>query len=1270
MSSANRSPHRLKKSKTELPPPLTKPATPPLTPARLPSLTTAATISTPSRPTDIDHLDEQLSAVTLRDSSVLTLCDSLTVAEEGTTKERRLALVRGIRDKLIGSESNKALCVHFKHHRSLTALLTQSLEADEADEAEFRLQLLTALSSLATGSGEAQQQLQRDGMLDVLFECVRSGQQPLVDAAIVALRPLLFAASTMSPHHSSAITTAFSHVDLVLHLICCFRQWQTHTSDAAAAALTAMASGSLVQQLCLIQHGLLPVLMSHLATYQPSLPSQPVSAPFIASLRLLSALCHRNVYLVASLSLPASHSQSSANLYSHSAAAATCSLFPYVSSLLLHPQSDVRLHSATLIVRCALAHVRLQRSKRCELEAEDRLVRDSELLRLHREWTASPMSKRGRAGNAKGGNKRQPPPSASDTFSLQQWIGALQPLLVSCTVSSTSPFASAVTVLSPLLSRVLQVLVRLVQTGVNEVAVEAMEALSEVLDGWDCGHDELAEQLLKLALDRLVHCSVTSPAPRDLPDTRPPLLRLLYVLCQHERYRRTVLSCAAHWSQLIVLCDSPSPEVQFGAMYVVGQLVLSCRVQQSTVLCHSSNILQPLIALLVSRLTAAGDEDVRPSEAAMYAISCLSRPHAFRSLVVDEGKAEMLAALLRWMRDDTADEQSKVGGQGVSVLWRRASSRQQRRLHTLTAIANLVFRCDKDMQRRVIDGLGGWPQLLAMLEGRVQSGKHAADSELLCGMLDVTKQLVGAALRHETDDEMYDWVAAKRQPVVKRDTSEPVLKTDELSALLITLAPLLSTAASGVLLPSLLAVLVNVSSHPRVSATLLLASSASSAVLQCVLQGLRSSPAEHRELAVLVLYNVLLLVVDDRQQRKDNDTADSTELPLDRLTSSSGRSRAAFGKRRRSTNRPTDDSMSARRTRRRSDSNNNNSSDSSTASRRDTDGMDEADTDSTAGSDQKVDEQQEVTYLVRLSTAGVIAELLRLDEAEVDGAVLGRVRRVLLLLRMIAAVSSSQSNKQLLMQLRALEVDVEDELDSHNTMDADADEDEDERQARELEDVRLRGMNDERKESEESSVRVRWRSTMSGSRLGREAWMARHRALARVREAAEVEERRYISTDQQQQQHGSGDDGDEKQYDSHSPGSGEDDAQLEREGHAESLLLRHYVREWMTQPNAPRPTDIDAVFGRLFRPFDSSSHSSASSSSSSSSAASATSLSATTAASVRHPAQSPFPLHSVLSSALDRRSRRVRAMASAMGVRLADQQRNAQSGSRRGEARR
>ena len=1258
--SAHRLPHRVKKSKTELPPP------PPIktTAARFTHSLTSPSTAT-SRPVDIDRLDEQLSAVTLRDSSVLTLCDTLAQEADSATKERRLALVRGIRDKLIGSESNKALCVHFKHHCTLISLLAQSLDADEADGAELRLQLLTALSSLATGGKHAQQQLQHDGLMDVLFECVQSGQQPLVDAAIVALRPLLLSASMASAQDSSAAAAAFSHVDFVLHLICCFRHWQTHTSDAAAASLTAMASGSLTQQLCLIQHGLIPVLMSHLTTYKPSLPSQPVSAPFVASLRLLSALCHHNIYLVSSLSLPASHSQSLASLQSTSCAAATSSLFPFAASLLLHPHVDIRLHTASLIVRSALVHVRLQRSKRYELEAEERLIRDSELLRLHREWAASPVGKRGRAGNVKGGHKRQPVPLAADAFSLQQWMGALQPLLVSCTVSSTSPFASAVTVLSPLLTRVLQVLVRLVESDVSEVAVEAVEALCEVLDGWDCGYDELGDQLLSLTLARLLCYSPTSLSSRILPDVRPPLLRLLSVLCQQERYRRTVLSHSMYWSSLIDLCDSLSQEVQCAAMHIMGQLVLSCRVQQAFARSHAASKLQPFIALLLSRMATVEGDDAHVSEAATYAISCLLRPHAFRPLVADTGRDELLAKLIRWTKDDEADKTSNVNEQGVSILWQRAAPRRQRRIYALTAIANLVFRCDKDMQKRAIDGVGGWPQLLAMLQARKQSDRQAADDELLCGVLAVIQQLVGAALRHETDDEMYDWVAATQQPEAKRDTSEPLLTADHLSALLTTLAPMLSSLSSSAVLSSLLAVLVNVSSHPRASAALLMSAPAHSmAVLQLTLQGLRTSQVEQRELAVLVLYNALLLVVDERQ-RKCNGSADSAELPMNRSTSSSssssGRSRATFGKRRRSMSRSIDDAQSTRRTRRRADGNGHNDS-SQRSGRRDSDDTDEADTDAAAGSDQKDDEQPEVTYLVRLSTAGVIAELLRLDETEVDGAVLGRVRRVLLLLRMIAAVSTSHSNQQLLMQLRALEVDVEEEAE-RQLAEGDADEEEDE-QAREMEDVRLRLTDDEMKVSDQGSVRVRWRSTMSGSRLGREEWMVRHRALTRVREAAELEEQRSMGT--QQQQHG--DDGDEKQYESHSGGSGEEEVQ-EREGHAESRLLRHYVREWMTQPLAPRPNDIDSVFGRFFAPYHSPSLSSASSSSSSSSAASSSALSA---ASLRHPAQSPYPLHGVLSlsSALDRRSRHMRAMASAMGVRLADQQRSAQGSSRRGEARR
>ena len=762
-SSAHRSPHRLKKSKTELPPPPPiKPTTPRLTThSSSPALPTTATTppaasTTASRPPhDIDRLDEQLSAVTLRDSSILTLCDTLT-KDDGAIKERQLALVRGIRDRLIGSESNKALCVHFNHHRTLIALLAQSLEADEADEAELRLQLLTALSSLAVGGGEAQQLLQRDGLMDVLFECVRSGQQPLMDAAIVALRPLLLiASSSASTQHSSAIATAFSLVDLVLHLIGCFRQWQTHTSDAAAAALTAMAKGSLTQQLCLLQHGLLPVLMSHLAIYKPSLPSQLVAAPFAASLRLLSALCHHNVYLVASLSLPASHSQSPASLYPNSSTPAATSLFPFAASLLLHPLPDIRLHTASLLVRCALAHVRLQRSKRFELQAEEQLIRDSDLLRLHREWTASPMSKRGRAGNPKGGHKRlgSTSPAADCAFSLQQWTGALQQLLLSCTVLSTSPFAAAVQVLSPLLGRVLQVLVRLVESEVcGEWVVEAVEALCEVLDGWDGGHDELGDQLLSITLARLQCCSTTSLGSAGLPDVRPTLLRLLNVLCQQERHRRVLLNHTQHWSAIINLCGSPSVDVQCAAMYLIGQLTLSCRIQQAVATRTSTIELQHFIAMVLTRVQLVGEDDVRVSEAATYAASCLLRPHAFRPQTLEARDGELLPALFHWAKREDADGQSAAGECGMSMLWRRSSSRQQRRVYAWTAIANIVFRCDKEEQKRVIDGLGGWQHLLALLHHTAQTtDKQGGGDELLCAVLAVVKQLVGAALRHETD---------------------------------------------------------------------------------------------------------------------------------------------------------------------------------------------------------------------------------------------------------------------------------------------------------------------------------------------------------------------------------------------------------------------------------------------------------------------------------------------------------------------------------------
>ena len=1251
-------PHRLKKSRTELPRPLIKPSTPRL-------LTHSLSSPTAPRPADIDRLDEQLSAVTLRDSSILTLCDALTVTvtaeaeADSASRERRLTLVRGIRDKLIGSESNKALCVHFRHHRTLLALLAHSMDADDADDAELRLQLLTALSSLATGGVESQHQLQRDGVLDALFDCVRSGQQPLVDAAIVALRPLLLAGTTTSAQYSSAIANAFSHVDVVLQLISCFRHWQTHTSYAAAAALTALAGHSLIQQLCLIQHGLIPVLMSHLAAFKPSLPSQPVSAPFVASLGLLSALCHHNVYLVASLSLPASHPHTSASLLSKSSAADPCSLFPFAASLLLHPHADIRLHSASLLVRCVLAHVRLRRSKGCELECEERLIRDSELLRLHREWTASPMSKRGRAGNAKGGHKRQFAPLSTESFSLQQWISALQPLLLSCAVSSTSPFASAVTVLSPLLTRVLLVLVRLLENDTGDVAVEAVDSLCEVCDGWDCGHDELGDQLLSLTLARLSCCSATSPAPRGAMDLRPPLLRLLRVLCQYEWCRRAVLLHSMHWSRLIDMCDSTSQDVQCAATHVMGQLALSCRVQQAVTLSASSHKWQPFIALLVSRIA---DDEPHVSEAATYAVSCLLRPHAFRPLIVHAGNEQLLATLVRWTTAEELDKVSSRAEEAVSVLWQRSSTRARRRLHALAAIANLVFRCDMSMQKRAIDGLGGWHNLLAMLRPPTTDKPSAADDLPLCGLLAVVKQLVGAALRHEVDDEMYDWVAAKRQPAVARDAIEPLLTTDDLCALLSVLSPLVCSVPSAALLSSVLGVLVDVSSHPRGSAVLLLSPSpSSSSMLHCVLQGLRSSQTEHRELAVLVLYNALLLVVDDRQQRRDSSDVSNTELPLSRSTSKGGRSRATFGKRRRSTSRPTDEAISARRTRRRADGNVHSDSSARNTSH-DNDGTEEAEADSTAGEDENADEQPEAAYLVHLSSTGVIAELLRLDESEVDGAVLSRVRRVLCLLRAIAAVSSSQSSKQLLLQLRALEVDVEEEGEPQSLegeAEGEAEENEQQR-AREMEEVRLRLTHDDIKAVDEGSLRVRWRSTMSGSRLGREEWMARHRALARVRETAELQERRTAGSEQQQQLTGDEND-DEKQYDSPSGGSGEEESQ-EREVHAESRLLRQYVREWMTQPHALRANDADSVFGRLLAPFDSPSSSSTSNSLSAASAA-ASSAAAVSASPLRQSVQG------VLSTALDRRSRHMRAMASAMGVRLADQQRSAQassSSSRRG----
>ena len=88
---------------------------------------------------------------------------------------------------------------------------------------------------------------------------------------------------------------------------------------------------------------------------------------------------------------------------------------------------------------------------------------------------------------------------------------------------------------------------------------------------------------------------------------------------------------------------------------------------------------------------------------------------------------------------------------------------------------------------------------------------------------------------------MWNWVDTTPQPQpLKRDTTEPPLLTlDDLSALLTTLAPLLSSTPPGAVLSSLLGVLMNVSSHPRVSAALLLSSAGcSTAVLQSVMQGL------------------------------------------------------------------------------------------------------------------------------------------------------------------------------------------------------------------------------------------------------------------------------------------------------------------------------------------------------------------------------------------------------------------------------------------------
>ena len=923
-----------------------------------------------------------------------------------------LPLVRSIKNKLIGSELNKRVVLSQELDLVLLHLLRDVVDEDQSTHAELRLELMTALASLAANHREGADRLLQHDFLALVLQAVRGGVRGMQESGVRALKHIV---SSCSPQLAAAVVElVLERVDVVSVLVQGVRQWQAPLSELSAEVLIHLCL-TLEHRLCLIQHGLLTALLSHLAARRPpSSASFAVPAAFLASLRLLCSLCTDNLYAVVFLSSPPS---SSASPFAGLSAMAS-SLFTFLSPLLLHADPQVKLYSSSILLTSALVHLSLSRrgqrggvGHQWVVHEEERWAK-SELLRLHRDFHASPIGKRGRGGSEKRKKMSKDPDIDSAAFPLQPWIASLRPAIVAALSAASLPAPPAVQLLSSLLPRVLHVLTRLMESVDVDLVAAVYPLLTAAVDGNEACQEEVGQALPSL-LQHLVH--LTTPPPPTPTTPSPihlvPVLHLLHALCAHETNRRVVLSVPAYYDALLSLISSApqSPDyIAANTLRILARLSESHRFHLCRALADTAVI--PGVVLALMR-----HHDSEVVGCAMRALAALLAPRTAQ-------RRRLEACLMKGLITDVTDcnYASDVTAylfaaaqgsypQAVELLEQRrrlvdgaeevATSWQSVRISALTALSAWSCRSSLTTQQTIVQHMGGWKRLVGLLEERQTTDERA----LLIATLQLVKQLLASGAEHTNARDMQDFTLPDEGDEEKLHDAAAtvVLSTADLALLLSSLSPLLSTHSS---IPSppispsvadaLIEVVLNASAHPSWTSTLLLSPS-SSPLLAFLLYSLRSPRSANREAAACALTNALLTLAneweEELERERSEDVVDDTKPHPNRRDRQPQQPRDVRGKRRRSVSRRKDPAVGDRRKRRGAATEGGGASAA----------VVDVDEEKSDDDDARMNVERISAALQRFASSGLLTQLSHMRRQEEDQAVVERVKRILLLLQLL-----------------------------------------------------------------------------------------------------------------------------------------------------------------------------------------------------------------------------------------------------------------------------
>ena len=939
-----------------------------------------------------------------------------------------LPLVRSIKNKLIGSELNKRLVLSQELDLTLLHLLRDLVEEDQSSTAELRLELMTALASLAANHTEGADRLLQHDFLALVLQAVRGGARGMQESGVRALKHTV---SSCSPRLATELAErVLERVEVVAVLVQAVRQWQSPLSELSAEVLTHLCL-TLEHRLCLIQHGLLSVVLNHLAARRPSSSSSlSVLASFLACLRLLCCLCADNVYAVLFLS---SSPLSAASPFAGLSITAS-SLFSFLSSLLLHADPQVKLYSSSILLTSALVHLSLSRrgqrganGQQWAVHEEERWKR-SELLRLHRDFHASPIGKRGRGGSDKGKKARDTDLDHA-AFPLHPWIASLRPALVAALGAAPSPPPAAVQLLSSLLPRVLHVLTRLMESTDTELVAAVYPLLTAAVDGNEACQEEVG-QVLPSLLHHLLHLTTSSAPPGSSASSLPLLavLRLLHGLCAHETNRRVVLSIPAYSTAVLSLIMACPPRAfplhTAYSLRILARLSLSHRF-------HLCETLSRSTAIHLFVLSVLSDPHAVVASSAMRAFAALLAPHtAQRRGLMLVLTPPITATLLSAAQGLHAESVEQSGVSDDSEGLEHASWRSVR-LSALAALSAWCCRSTVTTQQLVVQGMGGWKRLVGLLEK-----KQSDDEEhsLLVATLHLLKHLLGSAAEQADARDMEDFTVVADSVDDKASPAAVVLSTSDLALLFSTLGPLLSTHSSSLsstppsfppVADTLIEVVLNASAHPSCTSTLMLSSSS---LLAFLLFCLRSPRSATREAAACTLTNALLTLANEGEDSLDTQRTDDTLDTLQPRAARRERQREVKGKRKRSVSsvsRRDDPAVGDRRKRRGGVWNGGG-----VAAAVD---VEEDKSDDEGG----MDVERVSSALHRFATSGLFTQLSHMRRQEEDQAVVERVKRILLLLQLLlqliyptaaaptsSSSSSSSPSSSMLDDLRGIDLDL------------------------------------------------------------------------------------------------------------------------------------------------------------------------------------------------------------------------------------------------------